>query len=48
MQKEVVMGYLQVPDKQFLRGTGENHKKTSVRTVSILNKISNVHLMETS
>jgi hypothetical protein len=47
-QKEVVMGYLQVPDRNFLRGTGENHKKTSARTVSILNKISNVHLLKTS
>jgi len=47
MQKEVVMGYLKVPDRHF-RGTGENHKKTAVGTVSILNKINNVHLLKTS
>jgi hypothetical protein len=38
MQKEVVMGYMKVPDGHFLRGTGENHKKTSAGTANILKK----------
>jgi hypothetical protein len=40
MRKEVVMGYLKVPDRHFLRGNGENHKKTSAGTVSILKKLA--------